>query len=185
WRFYSLLLSLGQECPAIHPRCRWGAAPYKGRPTPLQLPLGFLYVHHTYVPASPCTTFARCAANMRSMQRFHQDTQGWDDIGYSFVVGSDGYVYEGRGWHRMGAHTRGRNSRGFGVAFVGNYTATLPTEAALRTVRDELPSCALRAGLLRPDYKVLGHRQLVHTDCPGDALFGLLRTWSLPHRSPP
>ncbi|XP_020022737.2 N-acetylmuramoyl-L-alanine amidase isoform X1 [Castor canadensis] len=167
------------ECPAIHPRCRWGAAPYKGRPTPLQLPLGFLYVHHTYVPASPCTTFARCAANMRSMQRFHQDTQGWDDIGYSFVVGSDGYVYEGRGWHRMGAHTRGRNSRGFGVAFVGNYTATLPTEAALRTVRDELPSCALRAGLLRPDYKVLGHRQLVHTDCPGDALFGLLRTW--PH----
>lgn len=166
-------------CPAIHPRCRWEAAPYRGRPRPLQLPLGFLYVHHTYVPAPPCTTFARCSANMRSMQRFHQDTRGWDDIGYSFVVGSDGYVYEGRGWHWVGAHTRGHNSQGFGVAFVGNYTATLPTEAALRTVREVLPSCALRAGLLRPDYELLGHRQLVATDCPGDALFGLLRTW--PH----
>ncbi|XP_058419575.1 N-acetylmuramoyl-L-alanine amidase [Diceros bicornis minor] len=164
-------------CPAIHPRCRWGAAPYQGRPTPLQLPLGFLYVHHTYVPAPPCTVFARCADNMRSMQRFHQGARGWEDIGYSFVVGSDGYVYEGRGWHWVGAHTRGHNSRGFGVAFVGNYTAELPTEAALRTVRDMLPRCAVRAGLLRPDYRLLGHRQLVPTECPGDALFDLLRTW--------
>ncbi|XP_046528123.1 N-acetylmuramoyl-L-alanine amidase [Equus quagga] len=164
-------------CPAIHPRCRWGAAPYQGRPTPLQLPLGFLYVHHTYVPAPPCTAFEHCARNMRSMQRFHQDTRGWGDIGYSFVVGSDGYVYEGRGWHWVGAHTRGHNSRGFGVAFVGNYTAELPTETALRTVRDVLPRCAVRAGLLRPSYRLLGHRQLVPTTCPGHALFDLLRTW--------
>lgn len=96
---------------------------------------------------------------------------------YSFVIGSDGYVYEGRGWHWVGAHTLGHNSRGFGVAFVGNYTAELPTEAALRTVQDVLPGCAVRAGFLRPDYTLLGHRQLVRTDCPGDALFNLLRTW--------
>ncbi|XP_006876891.1 PREDICTED: N-acetylmuramoyl-L-alanine amidase [Chrysochloris asiatica] len=165
------------ECPAIHPRCRWNPEPYVGQPTPLKLPLGFLYVHHTYIPKLPCTDFVHCSDNMRSMQRFHQKTRGWDDIGYSFVVGSDGYVYEGRGWHRVGAHTRGYNSRGFGVAFVGNYTAELPTEAALRTVREELPRCAMRAGYLRPDYKVLGHRQLVSTSCPGDALFNLLRTW--------
>lgn len=166
-------------CPAIHPRCRWGAAPYRGLPTSLRLPLGFLYVHHTYVPAPPCTTFALCAADMRSMQRFHQDIRGWDDIGYSFVVGSDGYVYEGRGWHWVGAHTRGHNSRGFGVAFVGNYTGSLPSEAALLIVRNLLPSCAMRAGLLRPDYKLLGHRQLVRSDCPGNSLFRLLSTW--PH----
>ncbi|XP_006898399.1 PREDICTED: N-acetylmuramoyl-L-alanine amidase [Elephantulus edwardii] len=165
------------ECPAIHPRCRWDAAPYRGQPTPLKLPLGFLYVHHTYIPTPPCTSFQRCAGDMRYMQRYHQDTRGWDDIGYSFVVGSDGYVYEGRGWFHVGAHTRGYNSRGFGVAIVGNYTADLPTEAALRTVRDELPRCALRAGYLHPDYKMLGHRQLVSTECPGDALFNLLRTW--------
>lgn len=79
----------------------------------------------------------------------------------------------------MGAHTRGHNSRGFGVAFVGNYTESLPSEAALNTVRDALPSCAMRAGLLKPDYKLLGHRQLGPSDCPGNALFALLRTW--PH----
>ncbi|XP_058513634.1 N-acetylmuramoyl-L-alanine amidase [Ochotona princeps] len=166
-------------CPAIHPRCRWGAAPYRGQPRSLHLPLGFLYVHHTYEPASPCTSFTQCAQNMRSMQRFHQDTRGWDDLGYSFVVGSDGYMYEGRGWHWLGAHTFRHNSLGFGVAFVGNYTAALPTEVALRSVRDQLPRCALRAGFLQPQYKVLGHRQLVSTDCPGDALFQELHTW--PH----
>ncbi|XP_012613893.3 N-acetylmuramoyl-L-alanine amidase [Microcebus murinus] len=166
-------------CPAIHPRCLWEAAPYRGSPKPLQLPLEFLYVHHTYEPAQPCTDFARCAADMRSMQRFHQDGNGWEDIGYSFVVGSDGYVYEGRGWHWVGAHTLGHNQLGFGVAIVGNYTAALPSEAALRTVRDELPSCAVRAGLLRPHYAALGHRQLVRTHCPGDALFRRLSTW--PH----
>ncbi|XP_055975531.1 N-acetylmuramoyl-L-alanine amidase [Sorex fumeus] len=166
-------------CPAIHPRCLWGAAPYKGSPKLLQLPLSNLYVHHTYLPSAPCTDLAHCAADMRSMQSFHQKTRGWDDIGYSFVVGSDGYVYEGRGWRWVGAHTRGHNTHGFGVAIIGNYSAQLPAEHALRTVRLELPQCAVRAGLLRPDYALLGHRQLVATDCPGEALFQHLRSW--PH----
>ncbi|XP_020824925.1 N-acetylmuramoyl-L-alanine amidase isoform X4 [Phascolarctos cinereus] len=181
------------ECPAILPRCRWEAAPYRGSPRMLNLPLGFLYVHHTYEPHKPCTSFSQCAADMRSMQRFHQDTRGWDDIGYrwgsrgnlplydiqkqSFVVGTDGYVYEGRGWHWVGAHTRGHNFLGFGVSIIGNYTATLPAAHSLKTVRDTLPRCALRAGHLRPDYTVQGHRQLVHTDCPGDALYRHISTW--------
>lgn len=29
---------------------------------------------------------------------------GWDDIGYNFIVGEDGNVYEGRGWDIVGAH---------------------------------------------------------------------------------
>lgn len=85
-------------CPAIHPRCRWVAAPYQGRPKPLQLPLGFLYVHHTYVPASPCTDFERCAADMRSMQRFHQYTRGWDDIGYRWAATCESLAGRTKWW---------------------------------------------------------------------------------------
>uniref|UniRef100_A0A8C5SCC6 Peptidoglycan recognition protein family domain-containing protein n=2 Tax=Laticauda laticaudata TaxID=8630 RepID=A0A8C5SCC6_LATLA len=70
------------ECPAIIPRCIWGARPYKGTPTQLKLPLGFVYIHHTSTPSKPCQNFSTCAADMRSMQRFHQDDRGWDDIGY-------------------------------------------------------------------------------------------------------
>ncbi|XP_007668386.2 N-acetylmuramoyl-L-alanine amidase [Ornithorhynchus anatinus] len=167
------------KCPAILPRCRWQAAPYRGSPVPLRLPLGFMYIHHTYIPHQPCTTFHQCTLNMRGMQTFHQDDRGWDDIGYSFVVGSDGYVYEGRGWHWVGAHTRGVNSKGFGVSFIGNYTAMLPDARALHMVRDALPHCALRAGYLHPDYIMHGHRQVVATDCPGEALYQHIRSW--PH----
>ncbi|XP_030053030.1 LOW QUALITY PROTEIN: N-acetylmuramoyl-L-alanine amidase [Microcaecilia unicolor] len=94
------------ECPAIIPRCMWGAKPFKGTPILLTLPLEFLYIHHTYEPNQPCRTFPACAASMRSMQWFHQEVRDWSDIGYSFVMGSDGYLYEGRGWNWLGATPR-------------------------------------------------------------------------------
>ncbi|XP_042307698.1 N-acetylmuramoyl-L-alanine amidase [Sceloporus undulatus] len=75
-------MALYVECPAIIPRCMWGAQPYRGTPTQLKLPLDFVYIHHTSTPSEPCRTFSACAADMRSMQRFHQDVRGWDDIGY-------------------------------------------------------------------------------------------------------
>ena len=43
---------------------------------------------------------------------------GWNDIGYSFLVGGDGKVYEGRGWNHVRAHTSGYNSEGIGKANV-------------------------------------------------------------------
>ena len=44
-------------------------------------------------------------------------SQGWSDIGYSFLIGGDGRVYEGRGWGRVGAHTYGYNSRAYGIRY--------------------------------------------------------------------
>jgi hypothetical protein len=39
----------------------------------------------------------------------HMFCVGWSDIGYSFVVGEDGNVYEARGWDKVGAHTHNYN----------------------------------------------------------------------------
>ncbi|KAM6111702.1 N-acetylmuramoyl-L-alanine amidase-like [Phoenicopterus ruber ruber] len=165
------------DCPAIVPRCMWGARPYRGTPRPLTLPLGSVYIHHTFVPSAPCRTFAACARDMRAMQRFHQDTRGWDDIGYSFVVGSDGYLYQGRGWHWVGAHTKGYNSKGYGVGYVGDFSATLPDPDTIALVRDGLLPCAVRTGRLRHNYTLRGHRQMGRTDCPGNSLFHEIETW--------
>ncbi|NWQ84511.1 PGRP2 amidase, partial [Columbina picui] len=165
------------ECPAIVPRCMWGARPYRGTPKPLSLPLGSIYIHHTFLPGAPCRSFAACARAMRAMQQFHQDTRGWDDIGYSFVVGSDGYIYQGRGWHWVGAHTKGHNSRGYGVGYVGDFSTALPDADTIALVRDELLPCAVRTGRLRHNYTLRGHRQMGDTDCPGDALFREIESW--------
>ncbi|XP_061568303.1 peptidoglycan recognition protein 6 [Cololabis saira] len=165
------------DCPPIIPRCVWGAEPYRGTPTKLSLPLSFLFIHHTSTPSQPCLTLQQCSADMRSMQRFHQDDRGWDDIGYSFVAGSDGHIYEGRGWHWQGAHTLGHNAVGFGVSFIGDYNASLPTQHAMELVRERLASCAVGGGRLVSNFTLQGHRQVVNTACPGDALYREIQGW--------
>nr|AFE48090.1 peptidoglycan recognition protein 6 isoform A [Ctenopharyngodon idella] len=136
-----------------------------------------LFIHHTYRPANPCTTFEQCASEMRSMQRYHQQTNGWSDIGYSFVAGSDGNLYEGRGWNWVGAHTYGYNSRGYGVCFIGDYTSTLPSRSAINMVRYDFTSCAVNGGRLSSSYYLYGHRQADSTECPGNTLYRQIQTW--------
>lgn len=165
------------DCPPIIPRCMWEAKPYKGTPTQLSLPLSFMYIHHTSTPSQPCLTFEQCSADMRSMQRFHQEDRGWDDIGYSFVAGSDGNIYQGRGWHWQGAHTLGHNSIGYGVSFIGDYSTRLPSQHSMGLVRDQLASCAVGKGRLVADFTLQGHRQVVNTACPGDAFYAEIKTW--------
>ena len=48
------------------------------------------------------------------------------------MIGDDGAVYEGRGWNVMASHTRNYNERGYGVAFIGQFENTLPTQKAMQ-----------------------------------------------------
>ncbi|XP_052456500.1 N-acetylmuramoyl-L-alanine amidase [Carassius gibelio] len=166
------------ECPAIIPRCMWGAALPRVPLSPLSPPLPFLYIHHTEIPSKPCRNLQMCSKNMRAMQHFHQKGRGWFDIGYSFVVGSDGYIYEGRGWTSVGAHTKGRNTVGYGVAFIGNYTAHLPSQYDMELLHHHLVKCGVSNGFLQKNFTILGHRQVVATTkCPGDSLYSEITTW--------
>ena len=91
----------------------------------------YIFIHHSVTPE--CFTFDDCAAEMRSMQNYHMDSNGWCDIGYSFAIGGDGEVCEGRGWNHVGAHTYGFNDVGYGVDFIGDFTDHDPSQAAQDT----------------------------------------------------
>lgn len=95
----------------------------------------------------------------------------------SFVVGSDGYLYEGRGWFRQGAHTLGHNSVGYGVSFIGDYTKGLPSQHMMGLLRDNFAMCAVGGGSLVANFTLQGHRQVVNTSCPGDALYTEIQHW--------
>lgn len=50
---------------------------------------------------------------------------------FSFLVGGDGTVYEGRGWGVVGAHTKGNNHDSLGIAFMGNFNSKHATISIL------------------------------------------------------
>lgn len=106
----------------------------------------------------------------RSIQDFHQDGRGWVDIGYNFLVDVSGRIFEGRGWEVSGAHAPGHNVSGIGVCMIGrDGDATPAAKAAIRWLYDE--ACRLAGRRL----KMLGHRDVFATDCPGDELYAWVR----------
>lgn len=83
-------------------RQEWGARAPRSV-TNMALPVSFVVIHHSFIPAA-CQTTPACKNAMRSMQDSHQLRQGWSDIGYNFAIGGDGRVYVGRGFRVVGAH---------------------------------------------------------------------------------
>jgi hypothetical protein len=142
---------------------------------PMTNPVPYVIIHHSYIPPA-CTTTADCLDAMRKMQDMHQITNGWNDIGYHFAVGGDGHAYEGRGWSRVGAHAPGYNNISIGICVIGDWTQELPPEWQLEAVH-QLVEYGVEQGFIQEDYKLLGHRQVRDTECPGDRLFNEITTW--------
>ena len=93
-------------------------------------------VHHT--AGSNTYTRAQSAAIVRAIEIYHVKGNGWNDIGYNFLVDKYGQVFEGRygGIDRnvVGAHAEGFNTGSVGIALLGNYDSAAPTPAALAAV---------------------------------------------------
>ncbi|XP_041971438.1 peptidoglycan-recognition protein LB-like [Aricia agestis] len=155
-------------------REQWHARPPAGV-TPLARPAPLVIIHHSYYPGA-CNTTEQCADAMRHMQDMHQIDNQWVDIGYNFGVGGDGLVYEGRGWHAVGAHAAGYNSNSIGIVLIGNWVYSLPPANQMGTVR-KLIQTGIELGHISPDYTLIGHRQVSATECPGQALFDEIQTW--------
>lgn len=105
---------------------------------------------------------------------------GWDDIGYHFLVGGDGNAYEGRGWNKQGAHTKGFNKQSICIAFIGTFNKITPPEIQLRAARMLIDE-GVRQKKISEDYRLYGHRQLMPTLSPGDMLYDIIKQW--PHWS--
>ncbi|XP_062593637.1 peptidoglycan recognition protein 1-like [Saccostrea cucullata] len=105
-----------------------------------------------------------------------QDTK-WDDIGYNFLVGDDGNIYEGQGWGRQGIHVGNNNDKALGVSFIGTFMdKVFPGEAAIGAAKN-LIQCGVDLGYISTDYQLLGHRAVKDTLCPGDNLYDAIKEW--------
>ena len=153
-------------------------------------------VHHT--AGANGYTAAQSPAIVRAIQLYHVKGNGWNDIGYNFLVDRFGQVFEGRygGIERnvVGAHAEGFNTGSVGVSLLGEYSSLAVSQkardaiAALLAWRLDVahvdPASTLSfisggnarfpAGLPVFLRTVSGHRDAGFTDCPGNQLYGLL-----------
>ena len=185
--------------PEIVPRAAWGAEGCVPRVRPRVGRVEFGMVHHTvsanaYAPEDgPGMILAIC--------RYHRNANGWNDIGYNFLVDRYGRIYEGRAGGIdqavAGAQAQGWNSVSTSVANVGTFTAEGQTPAALSALGRLLAwklgvhgvatqgqvtltspggggSNRHAAGAQVTYQRISGHRDGNATSCPGDALYAQL-----------
>ncbi|XP_065369546.1 peptidoglycan-recognition protein SC2-like [Calliphora vicina] len=155
-------------------KSQWGGAPATNK-TSLSNGLSYAVIHHTAF--AYCSTKVSCKQQMKNIQSYHQKTLGWTDIGYNFLIGGDGNVYEGRGWNVMGAHAANWNSKSIGISFMGNYNNDKPNAAQVSAAKSLLTTAVSRAQI-KSDYVLYGHRQVGSTECPGNNLFIKIKKWS-------
>jgi flagellar hook assembly protein FlgD len=183
--------------PAIIRRSQWGADESIVRAAPYYADrVRFAVVHHT--AGTNSYTAAQSAAIVRGIQRYHVLANGWNDIGYNFLVDKYGQIFEGRGGgidrNVVGAHAQGFNTGSTGVSVLGTYSSSRISTAG-RSALVKLLAWRLDVAHVdplsrltwisggNPEYPagtpvrlraISGHRDTGPTSCPGTALYGQL-----------
>ena len=155
-------------------RKMWLAQPALHPPIPLEHPVNYIVILHT--ATEECHTQSECAFVTKQIQNYHIGGHGWLDIGYSFLIGGDGNVYEGRGWDSRGAFAKSHNHLAIGIAVIGTFTVVVPSDRQIFALNYWIEE-GVRLKKISPDYKILTHRQLSDTSSPGSAFVRLIQTW--------
>ena len=156
--------------------------------TPAATAPSHIIVHHS-ASASTSNDFP---AVVRSYWDFHVNVNGWDDIGYNWLIDGEGVVYEGRGSGTRGAHFSCMNNQTTGICMIGNFETATPTPTAIAALEDLIAWEACDKMILPADSSnhitsgallanISGHRDgnnlpnsCTSTVCPGANLYPLL-----------
>ena len=182
--------AVAPDGPGVNPRNAWGAAAPKDA-NGVARSVRFAVIHHT--ASSNDYSAADVPSILRSIQAFHQQSRGWNDIAYNFLVDKFGGIWEGRaggiGRPIIGSHALGVNTGSVGVSLIGDFTTAQPSPEALESAAqvvgwklalhgvDPHGTVAVTmgddnrfpAGTTVTLPTVIGHRDVGLTDCPGAA----------------
>jgi hypothetical protein len=184
--------------PPIITRAQWGGDKVTPRAAPEHGEVRMAFVHHTvtaneYGPEDS-------AGIVLSIAKYHRDSNGWNDIGYNFLVDKYGQIFEGRAGGIdqaiIGAQAQGYNRLSTGVANLGTFSAAGQSEPALEALARligwklslhgapvEGQLTVESAGGSTNRYpsgrqvtfeRISGHRDGDQTECPGTALYAQL-----------
>lgn len=130
------ILKAGAQCscpqPAFCTRSCWcpnNDCPKDATPSPTQP--SHIIVHHS-AGANTSNDFAAIVAYYWDL---HVNTNGWDDIGYNWLIDPNGVIYEGRGDGVGGAHFSCMNGGTTGICLIGNFQNLAPKKAAIEQLK--------------------------------------------------
>lgn len=121
------------------------------------------------------TIVIHCSATPSSMdigvdkiRKWHVDDNGWDDIGYHYVIRRDGTLEIGRDEAMVGSHARAVNGTSVGVCLIGGSDSNGKWKDNFAPIQFEtLKSIILK---LKDKYdieKIIGHYQIDdRKECP-------------------
>lgn len=186
--------------PTVITRAQWGADPALMTWTPQYANSTLAAVlHHT--AGSNTYTPAQSPGIVRGIYAYHAVSRGWGDIGYNVLVDQYGQIFEGRAGALSlpvtAAHAGGFNTGTFGVSMMGEYSSVAPSasmrESVARIIAWKLggsyhfgaweieryttpghSTSKFSPGQVVQIYRILAHRDVAYTSCPGNAGYSIL-----------
>ena len=178
--------------PPINLRSSWNARPSVDPPS-IASTVRMAIVHHSvtandYAPGD-------VPGILRSIQTFHIDGRGWNDIAYNFAVDKFGTIWEARGGGItnaiIGGHAMGANVETTGVVTLGDFSAAAAPQSMVNAIGDLIGwklyvhgtdpngtntytlgvNTKYPTGTVLNLPNVIGHRDVGATGCPGDNLY--------------
>jgi LysM repeat protein len=162
-------------------RSQWGARARRSSNTNITPQNGGVSIHHVGASRTARSNHADCAGQVRGIQNYHMDTNGWADIAYSHLTCVHGYVFQGRGeGQRTAANgTNTGNQNWYAVCcLTGGSTTNYDTITAQLVDAIKLAISRLRSQGGAAS-RINGHRDHLATACPGDALYARVQNGSL------
>ena len=120
-----------------------------------------IVVHHS---ASPADT------EVEEIRKWHIE-RGFSDIGYHKIITADGIIHDARPENIVPASVKGKNKGTLAVCLTGNFEKYPPTEFQLIALQLQIIHWKEK----HPDAKVVGHRDLGPSECPGQNLYEWLK----------
>jgi len=166
--------------------------------TPIATPVQHIIVHH-----SAGSNLAQdYEEEVRNIYVLHTQGNGYDDIGYNYLIAPDGTIFKGRDGRGIvaqdnvrGAHMCNKNDSTMAICLLGNFVDTAPKPEALQALatlagwkssKDDLDAFGSSYHSIGPTTaqappaflaNIAGHRDgctPLYTECPGEQLYQLL-----------
>lgn len=179
--------------PSYKNRTDWGCPWGDESPNfmPIESNITHFVIHHQGGSAFPPYD-----ATIRAIWNYHVNSNGWEDIGYHWLIDPEGIIYKGRAWigdneNVLGAHMCGCNANKLGICLLGDLTDQGPTGEQYSSLIDLLTYKCCNWNI-SPDLESMGtdrtsgncqtesvnhiisHRDgcpLNYTECPGAAFY--------------